>query len=205
MSRIKWVPSSRVVQYAWAAVGVLLVGVLFLLLATVARQSDQLEQAARNDVESAADREQLHAALDEVAVALAEANAKLVEAGERPVTEPPEVEQIVGPAGPRGLRGPQGVRGEQGPPGPRGERGPAGVDGSDGEPGAPGPQGEPGPVGPPGPAGPAGPQGPAGERGPQGERGPAGPACPDGYTGQTLTVLTTGGTRDVWACTPVAP
>lgn len=82
------------------------------------------------------------------------------------------------------------------PAGPAGADGPAGAAGADG---APGPPGADGPPGPPGDAGPP----PTDEqvRAAVAEYLTANPlACPDGYTPDVVTVITTGGPRDVTVC-----
>lgn len=140
------------------------------------------------DEESRADRERLGSQVTEQGQLLAEqqakldkANERLVDAGERPVTVPPEVVEgvagqpgergDVGPPGPRGfpgLDGRDGLDGKDGARGFTGERGATGApgrdgeDGSDGQDGAPGAPGERGATGPPGPQGPGGPPGPQG-------------------------------------------
>lgn len=109
-------------------------------------------------------------------------------------TSTPGTPGRVGDTGAQGPRGPQGLRGLPGKastvPGPQG---PGGKPGEPGKNGADGPKGDPGQDGKDGQDGAQGPQGPA---------GPAGPTCPDGYTGQTLTVLTPTGTQDMFACVP---
>lgn len=138
--------------------------------------------------------------------AIREANERLVDAGEPPVTVPPtpsEPEQgepgetgEAGPAGPAGPRGLPGVDGTDGQDGKRGPRGFTGIDGTQGPPGADGATGPQGAQGPQGPKGEAGPPGPAGEQGPQGATGPAGTANPGTYNcgdGQVLIGFTVNG------------
>lgn len=102
-----------------------------------------------------ADRAQVRADLSETRDVVAEANSRLIEAGEKPVTVPP----VAGPQGTPGERGPRGFPGEDGRDGQDGRpgrdgdtitgpRGPTGTPGADST--IPGP---PGPIGPPGPAG----------------------------------------------------
>lgn len=169
---LRYVPSTRVLRVVWVGVAVLAVGLLILLLVAVAVMSQRLDEAARNDRESKADRAALHDALE----ALEQANDRLRSVGELPVPTPDASDEpVAGPAGergPMGLTGPQGERGPAGPPGPVGPPGPQGVPGEDGRPGEVGP---PGPAGPAGPRGEPGPAGPRGEQGPKGEPGPAGP------------------------------
>ena len=143
---------------------------------------------------------------------------------EDPTVIPPEP-GADGTAGRDGTDGENGAPGAQGPaggpgaPGLDGEPGPAGAQGPAGEPGQtgpPGPEGVPGPPGPegaPGVAGPAGADGAAGLDGAPGAQGEAGvpgapgadgtpgPACPPGYTGTDLVVLTESGPRQVFGCT----
>lgn len=98
-----------------------------------------------------------------------------------------------GEPGPTGPTGPEGDAGPTGPAGPTGEAGPTGAtgaDGTDGQDGATGPTGPQGEAGPPGPAGPAGPE------------GPPGPTCPDGYTTETHTVVTSEGPQEAVICVP---
>lgn len=167
MSRINYVPSTRTLRFVWFAAAVVFGALVLGLLAVVVSQSHDLDQAARNDRESKADREQLHDSIDDLAAMLGEANKRLADAGKAPVVGDDEVAPDVPVPGPRGPAG---------EPGRRGERGPAGVPGSDGSDGRPGKTGGPGPAGPTGPSGPAGPPGPpgaTGERGPAGEPGPS--------------------------------
>jgi hypothetical protein len=102
-----------------------------------------------------------------------------------------------GPAGPPGPPGLPGLDGKDGRNGAAGSPGPTGPPGTQGKPGAAGPSG---PAGAQGPSGPPGPSGPAGPRGPQGEAGPAGAQCPDGTHAETVTVVTTEGTRKMAGC-----
>lgn len=92
-----------------------------------------------------------------------------------------------GPPGPEGDPGPTGPSGEPGPTGPTGAPGADGEDGTDGVAGPAGPQGEPGPSGPPGPAG---------------EDGEDAETCPDGFSWQERTVVTSRGAELGWACWP---
>lgn len=156
--------SERAARIAWVVVMVLGALLAAWLVWTVVHQSDQIrhEQAVNQ-------------AQDE---SLAEANRRLVEAGEKPVPTPePGEPGQVGPQGPTGApgatgatgpRGPQGVRG---PAGARGLQGIPGLDGRDGAPGPAGPQGERGEKGEPGAQGPAGPEGPPGPAGTDGQDG----------------------------------
>ena len=125
-----------------------------------------------------------------------------------------------GPAGSQGLQGPKGDTGPEGLPGLKGDKGDTGVGvpgatgeqgttgtpGSVGSTGATGANGTNGVDGAPGATGAQGPIGPIGPQGPQGEIGPAGPtggACPDGYTGTTLQVVTVDQTiQTIYACIP---
>lgn len=112
--------------------------------------------------------------------ALKEANRRLAEAGQPPVSVPPSPAEpgatgATGQQGPRGYPGPQGATGATGATGPAGARGPRGLTGATGATGNQGVAGPPGPQGPTGEPGHDGKDGAAGERGPQGEQGPAGP------------------------------
>jgi hypothetical protein len=200
MPKFRYVPSTRIVHVAWALVALILVGLLFLLLATVTRQAAQLDRAEVNDAESREDRAELHDAVGELSAALDEANERLVIAGRTPVGEPAEVEAVVGDRGPRGFPGEPGRDGKDGRDGLDGRDG-TGRDGSDGRDGAAGATGSDGQDGARGPScveelgidacrGPKGDPGadstvpgPQGERGPQGAPGTAQPgtyACPEG-------------------------
>lgn len=179
MPRIAYVPSTRLLRWVWTVAAVLVVGLVVLLTVAVVEQSRQLDQAALNDADSKRDRDALHGAIDAQAEALAEANGKLIDAGEPPVATPsaiPSTSASTGATGERGLRGPSGTEGD------RGARGPAGGRGLAGKPGPPGPGGATGAAGArgePGPSGSSGSDGARGEPGPQGERGPAGePGAP---------------------------
>lgn len=187
MSRLRgWVPSPRVVTVAMITAALLAVGLFVLLLALVIGQKVRLDQAARNDAESQSDRAELHAAVDDLATALAKANARLVDAGRQPVTDPGPV--LPGPAGEPGATGAQGPAGDRGPQGWPGRPGKPGAAGQDGATGAQGPAGAEGPPGP------AGPQGERGEPGPKGDQGPAGPGpwpFTFNFTVRTLTGSTT--------------
>jgi len=126
-------------------------------------------------------RKQMAGDLAALKAAAENANAKLVQTGEKPVPLPPVTAPgVPGPQGLPGLPGPVGAQGVQGIQGPLGPAGAAGQKGDSGADGAPGPAGPAGPQGDPGPAGPAGPPGPAG---PQGEKGdPGTPAYPFSFT-----------------------
>lgn len=171
MRRWNYVPSSRALRVVWYFVALLAIALVVLLIVSVTRQSQRLNETAANVRESKADRAQLHSALDDVAAALATANERLIDAGRSPVAEPPSVTEVPGPAGEPGATGAQGPEGETGAAGPVGRQGKPGKDGQDG---ATGPSGPVGADGPQGPAGPAGPEGPRGEQGPKGDQGPAG-------------------------------
>lgn len=120
--------------------------------------------------------------------ALREANRRLREAGEEPVTVPDDdLPDDTGPAlGPQGPQGPPGVDGQNGRDGSDGTDGADGIDGNVGAPGDDGTDGATGPSGTDGQPGPQGPPGPAGAVGPQGEQGPAGPAGPPGPPGSGI-------------------
>lgn len=124
--------------------------------------------------------------------------------GEPAVSPEPGTPGNPGPAGPPGSEGPPGepgVVGSAGPPGASlpGPAGPAGEKGDKGDPGesVPGPQGEPGPGGP---QGPQGDPGSPGEPGPKGDKGEPGPTCPNGYTAEPRTVLTSDGPQETTIC-----
>jgi len=158
--------SKRAVAAAWTLVAVLFTALALWLIVTVVQQSNEIKDA--QSVNQAQDR------------ALAEANRRLEEAGQRPVPAPePGEPGQAGPPGPSGPVGPQGPPGPQGLTGPQGARGKQGIRGALGEPGAEGATGATGAQGP------AGPQGPAGEQGPQGPAGPAGADGQDGAKGAT--------------------
>jgi len=164
--------SKRAVAAAWTLVAVLFTALALWLIVTVVQQSNEIKDA--QSVNQAQDR------------ALAEANRRLEEAGQRPVPTPEPGEP--GQAGPPGPPGPSGPVGPQGPPGPQGLTGPQGARGKQGIRGAlgePGAEGATGATGATGTQGPAGPQGPAGEQGPQGPAGPAGADGQDGAKGAT--------------------
>jgi len=161
--------SKRAVVAAWTLVAVLFTALALWLIVTVVQQSNEIKDA--QSVNQAQDR------------ALAEANRRLEEAGQRPVPTPePGEPGQAGPPGPSGPVGPQGPPGPQGLTGPQGARGKQGIRGALGEPGA---EGAAGATGATGAQGPAGPQGPAGEQGPQGPAGPAGADGQDGAKGPT--------------------
>jgi hypothetical protein len=163
-SRIKtYEPSGRLTGALFAVVAVLALGLMAYLVLTTSVQSKQLDQTTSDVQESRADQASLHTAVDELSTALAKANARLVDAGRQPVTDPGP--PLAGPAGATGAQGPAGDRGPEGRPGRPGK---TGTDGQDGATGATGPAGADGPPGP------VGPEGPRGEQGPQGEPGPAG-------------------------------
>lgn len=106
-----------------------------------------------------------------------------------------------------GLDGSDGTDGTDGTDGRNGETiigppGPSGSDGQDGQNGTQGATGEPGatvvgPTGPQGPIGPVGPEGPRGSAGTDGKDGADGAdgsdgqTCPDGYTLDERTLITT--------------
>ena len=153
--------TKRAARIAWTAVAVLAALIAGWLVVTVVQQSDQIrhEQA----VNTAQDN------------SLAEANRRLIEAGEKPVPTPEP-----GPAGEPGLSGPAGPQGIPGSTGPTGRRGLPGRNGVNGERGMTGAPGARGAIGLPGPQGERGEKGDTGETGPQ---GPAGPAGADGQNG----------------------
>jgi len=157
--------SKRAVAVAWTLVALLMVALWLWPIITVVRWSDDLrETQAVNQAQDSA---------------LAEANRRLAEAGEPPVTTPEP-----GPAGEPGQVGPQGPAGPPGPQGPRGPAGARGLQGIRGALGEPGAEGATGATGATGAQGPAGPQGETGEQGPQGPVGPAGADGADGTDGQ---------------------
>lgn len=172
--------TKRAAVVAWVVVSLIGAILTAWLVWTVVHQSDQIrhEQAT-------------NAAQDD---SLAEANRRLIAAGEKPVPTPepgPEGQpgQVgpPGPQGPAGHPGPPGAKGVTGATGAPGARGPQGLRG---EPGATGDPGAVGPQGPGGPAGPPGPQGPKGEAGPPGPQGPAGADGKDGADGQSAFPFT---------------
>lgn len=214
------------------AVGAAVVVMLLIMLGLTwlakdaTNQALDAEQAKRAQIEAKYDAQANAAKAKVTADSAKQVLARLCGAGDRvscdmvrKINSLPDKEprQVVGPIGPIGPVGPVGPVGPRGPIGPDGD---AGISGQDGTTGPAGPAGETGPAGPVGPAGakgetgPAGPQGEQGlkgepgEPGPQGEPGTPGPACPDGYTGRELTVLTPDGspgqpvTQTIWACVP---
>jgi hypothetical protein len=186
------------------------VAVVFLLFQGLTDRVNQAERSAQ------------------VAQNAAEALAGQVQRlGGNPVVKPSDLpEAVTGPIGIPGARGEPGSTGPRGLPGGTGPRGATGLQGDAGRaarngtdgvgtPGLPGKDGTPvtGPAGKggtdgkdgvdgkdstvPGPPGP-----PGADSTVPGPQGAPGPTCPDGYTGEQLTVLTPqGGTRDVFACT----
>lgn len=147
----------------------------------------------------------LRAQNEALASALEQQRRQAQDSGQEPVA--PAAEDIIrdpqvvtGPEGPQGPPGRPGRDGRDGVPGPSGSPGAPGMPGLPGRDGVDGAPGATGPQGPQGPVGPEGPQGPRGEQGPQGEAGPAGPQCPDGTHAETVTVLTTEGTRQIVTC-----
>lgn len=184
------------------------VAVLVLGLAGVGLGfNDRINDLKDNADAANADRAEVKA---DLSAALAKANERLVEAGEKPVTAPPVAgpQGLPGDVGPRGPEGKQGKQGQPGPRGPAGERGPHGSNGDDGLRGllgAPGAQGArgadgpPGPVGPPGPPGPQGPAGPPGAAGVDG-RGIVSLVC-QSVPALTFTVTFSDGTQRTITCT----
>lgn len=177
LSRIP-VPSQTAVRRLAIVVGVLVALGAAWLVFTVVRLAVQTDDYG----DTIAQLEDSNHAQDE---ALREANRRLEDAGQPPVTVPepsPGTPGEPGAAGEEGPPGPQGPAGEDGKRGPRGftgldgPRGATGPAGADGEDGARGPQGEPGPPGPPGA------DGTDGATGPQGPQGPAGTALPGTYS-----------------------
>jgi hypothetical protein len=156
--------SKRSVRIAWGVVLILVFMLAAWLIATLLRQSDQIrETQAVNQAQDSA---------------LAEANRRLIEAGERPVPTPSP-----GPAGEPGSVGPSGPPGPRGPAGPRGLLGTQGARGLQGIRGALGEEGAEGATGATGAQGPKGETGATGVTGPQGPAGPAGADGTDGTNG----------------------
>jgi hypothetical protein len=200
------VPSRRTVTVLAWLVGVVVLLALVWLTARVATLSDRV-------TESRSDRSDLRHLVEQQGSALDDANAKLVQLGQEPVTQPETppslplvlqgrrglscVEQLGlgvcrGPGGPPGLQGKPGKRGDDGatvagPSGTDGATGPAGPPGKDGKDGAPGPQGEQGPAGPAGADG----------------RGIASTNCGD--DGHWLVTYTDGTTQDAGVCRALLP
>jgi hypothetical protein len=164
--------SRRTVFVAWALVAVLFLLLIVWLVATAAHLTDQVHET--QSVNQAQDS------------ALAEANRRLIEAGERPVPTPEP--GPVGQSGDPGPVGPQGLAGPVGPRGPRGATGDVGPRGAMGRPGTDGTDGATGATGPQGPAGPAGADGTNGTDGKDGVDGMDG-ASPFPFTFQ-FTVQT---------------
>lgn len=140
-----------------------------------------------------------------LASALEQQRQQAEDSGQEPVAPPPDEilrdpQLVVGPQGPRGPSGYPGADGRDGQPGSPGSPGPTGPPGAQGVAGMGGAPGQAGPPGPAGSAGPPGPAGPQGEQGPQGDAGPAGAQCPEGTHAETVTVVTTGGARQIAAC-----
>ena len=153
--------TKRAARIAWTVVAVLAALLAGWLVYTVVHQSDQIRH--EQGVNTAQDN------------SLAEANRRLIEAGEKPVPTPePGPAGEAGQVGPQGPAGPPGATGPTGSTGPRGHAGKAGVNGERGMTGAPGARGA---IGLPGP------QGERGEKGDAGPQGPAGPAGRDGQNG----------------------
>lgn len=182
------VPSRRaIVVLLWVA-GIavaLLVAAMLVMIMRLSHDNADLEHRADA---GRADRADLRHALGQQDQALDEANRRLTRLGERPVTTPPSMPELI--TGPAGERGEAGAPGEQGPRGLRGEPGkpgPRGLPGEDGARGQTGATGAPGAAGAKGDTGPAGPAGADGATGPQGPPGPAGPAGADGQNGTNGT------------------
>lgn len=177
-----------------------------------------------------AEADAMAGSITELSAAVAEANNRLTQAGESPVSVPdvPTPETVRGADGQQGrpgedgqdgrdgVDGEDGLPGEQGQPGKDGKEGPAGRPGEPGKDGTAGVDGAPGAPGPPPTAEQMlaalerfcgerdGCRGPAGNDGAQ---GPAGPACPDGYvpTPMNVAVFDDDGlptSRAVIACAP---
>lgn len=141
------VPSERAVTAAKILTGLAVVATLvWLLYAVTSVAADNARLDERAD-QSRARQSELAAAVEAQEDALAEANTKLVQVGEAPVSTPSEVHEVQGKDGPPGPPGPPGRDGVDGEPGKNGRPGADGADGS------PGPAGAAGPAGPPGPAG----------------------------------------------------
>lgn len=192
------VPSRRAVAVlAWLVVIVVALLIVWLV-GRVASLSDRV-------AESRSDRADLRHLVEDQGSALDDANAKLVELGQEPVTQPeapPSLPLVL--QGRRGLscveelglgvcRGPVGPQGAVGKRGDDGATvtGPAGQDGEAGQQGPKGEQGEAGPQGEQGPQGPAGPPGADG-------RGIASTKCGD--DGRWVVTYTDGTTEDAGAC-----
>lgn len=195
----KPIVSERAARAAWVVVVVLGAMLGGWLMWMVLQQSDQLRhEQATNQAQDAA---------------LAEANRRLIEAGEKPVPTPepgPAGDPgQVGPAGPAGPTGANGATGAQGVRGPIGARGLQGIRGLNGRDGAPGPEG---PAGPQGEKGDKGEKGDTGEQGPAGPEGPPGPAGSDGQDGAdafpftfSFTVQTNPAQSVTYTCTITSP
>lgn len=183
-----------------ACVAALVLGLAALALFV----GDEIGDLEHQVTVGAVDRADLRAEVNREKALRIEANSRLIEAGEKPVTAPPVGAQgLPGIRGPRGLPGRPGADGKDGGDGTDGERGPRGFLGGFGPVGEVGPRGPVGPQGPPGPVGPVGPPGPAGPQGPPGPAGAdgaPGPTCPDGSTPQRRTIITDGGPEQAVIC-----
>jgi hypothetical protein len=197
------VPSRRAVTVlAWLVI----LGVVLLIVWLIARVGTLSDQVS----ESREDRTDLRHLVEQQGSALDDANARLVELGQEPVTQPEAP-----PSLPLVLQGRRGLscveqlglgvcRGPGGPPGPPGTTGKQGKDGAT-------VVGEPGADGATGPAGKDGADGKDGAQGPPGEQGPAGPAgrgiasttCGD--DGRWLVTYTDGTTQDAGPCRALLP
>jgi len=185
------VPSQRAVSglkltlYVVIALGAVWLCASVVVLVVQSHDRDAQIRDLRSTVETG---QSVNAAQDE---ALKEANRRLEEAGQEPVSVPPTpaTQGEPGATGERGATGPQGPRGypgatgPQGVPGATGKRGARGFTGLDGP---TGPQGPEGPAGPPGEQGPKGDQGPVGDQGPKGDPGATGDTGPQGPAGSVV-------------------
>lgn len=206
MKRRLPVPSDRTLRVLkWIVVAAVVLAILGCV-AAFTEISHRLDAADRDR----ADLAEYNASQDDVIAAqksaLEQANRRLREAGENPVSVPESPEPIPGPAGETGERGERGPAGPAGASivGPRGPAGDDGTDGRDGTEGSDGQAGAKGDTGATGPAGAAGRDGTDGKNatpemvataveqwcnargdclGPQGLAGPAGPQGPQGVPG----------------------
>lgn len=146
--------TERAVRIVWAIVALIAAAIFVWVVVSLLQLDDDYDALEQRSDASAADQADLRADLEAQALALEEANRRLVDAGERPVPEPapgaPGQQGLQGLKGDPGEDGTDGVdgkpgrRGVAGKPGVDGADGRDGVDGVDGKDGAPGADGSPG-------------------------------------------------------------
>lgn len=185
----------RAMRVLYAAVALLLVGLLGVIAVMVDARTQQDDRLVQEQAASA----DLRADVDRLDFAIKEANRRCRAAKDcTPVSvptpgpagapgEPGEVGATgqTGPAGITGATGPTGPRGATGPVGPPGPVGTDGADGLDGQPGANGKDGPPGSKGEPGSKGDPGKDGANGQPGADGQPGQPGADGLDGAVGPT--------------------